>query len=241
MKINSLEIDRMGGVVALEMEPNTPDIPEINEVEVTAYLFDGYGVFTYNDKYYKISYDKLEDAKDDEQVRMTINEYRYGNRLVGYDDWEITVDDMAICFGEIEACEYSEYVSYIIDGLIYNASNLNVEDGEREVLSPSDLAVSLREMEKNPPKYLHFYQDRDDLVEALDGEIYPVYDENKRDDENQGWICDVLLEDLLKLEEQGVIRPDKDAELNEPYLVSEEHRTALLATRFEAIIFLKDK
>ena len=240
MKINSFEIDRMGGVVTCEMEPNTPDILEINEVEVITYLFDGYGVFTHNNKYYKISYDKLEDVKDDEQILRTINEYRYGNRPPDA-SWDITVDDMALTFGEVEECEYSEYVSYLIDGLISNASNLTVEDGEREVLSPDYIASKLREIKKTPPKYLYYFTDRDDLVEQFDGEIYPVYDENKRDDENQGWICDVLLEDLLVLEKQGIIKPDPITELNEPLLTSEEHRAKLLATRFEAIIFLKDR
>lgn len=240
MEINAMTIERLGGCTYNPLEPNTPDIPEIDGVEIEAILFDGFGVCHHEGKYYLMSYAKLEDVKDDEQVRRTINEYRYGNRLPN--DFEVTIDDLALTFGEFEECEHSEYVSYLIDGLVSNIEHLIVEDGKREVLSPDECATKLREIEKCPPKYLYYFTDRDDLVEQFDGEIYPVYDQTKRGEKNDGWICDVLLKDLLILEEQGVIRPDKDGmDLNEPYLVSEEHRATLLEARFEAIIFLKEK
>ncbi len=226
----------MGGCIYLPFEPNTPDIPEIDGVVVDAALFDGSGVIAYNGKYYHINYPQQEDVREDEQIRRVINQHRFGYRLP--DHFDITADDLALTFGAIEECEYSEYVSYLIEGLISNASNMSVEDGKRSCLTCDEYISKLQKLESCPPKYLYYFTDRDDLVEQFDGEIYPVYDENKRGDATDGWICDLLLKDLLELEEQGVIRPDKVAELNEPYLVSEEHRAKLLASRFEAIIFI---
>ncbi len=225
MKVNIANIESMGGCVYLPFEPNTADIPELNgDVVVESILFDGYGVFAHNGKYYKISYAKLEDVRDDEQVRITINQHRFGYRLP--DNFDIAVDDLALTFGEVEECEHSEYVSYLIDGLISNLEHLVVEDGIREVLSPDQCATKLREIEKCPPKYLYYFTDLNDLGEQFDGKIFSVCDITGE------CICDVLECDLAELEQHGII--DDNA-----ILTSEEHRAILLATRFEAIIFLK--
>lgn len=226
MNINAESIEQLGGLTTLEMELNTPELPEVDEKTVTTYLFDGYGVFSCNDSYYTISYQQLDKVWGNEQVRRHINMHRYGNRLPN--DFEVTIDDLAICFGEVESCEYSEYVSYIIDGLIENATRMLVEDGVREVLSVNDYSQKLREIEKTPPKHLYLLKDLNDLGEQFDGEIYSVSDEMGEH------ICDVLQEDLIDLEKQGIIN-------NQGILTSEEHRAKLLSTRFEAIIFLKTK
>ncbi|MFI3294090.1 MAG: hypothetical protein SNI70_11320 [Rikenellaceae bacterium] len=231
MEINAKMIDEMGGLVLWQMEPNTPNFPEINEIEIDTYLFDGYGVATHNNRHYKLSYKRLEEVADDEQVHREVNAYRYGNRES--DDLEITIDDMVMTYGEFEECERSEYVSYLIEGLISNASNMSVEDGKRRCLSCDDYITQLKELESCPPKYLCYFTDDDDLVEQFDGEIYPVYDFNG------DYLCDVLTADLLNLVEEGFIKPTHElSDLNETILTSIEQRDKVLAARFEAIIFL---
>ena len=235
MKINARDIEAMGGCIWQPLEPNTPDLPEINDIEVDAVLFDGVGVFQHENKYYKISYAKLDDVRDDEQVSRTINEYRYGNRLP--DDYlEITPDDLALTFGEIEECEQSEYVSYLVDGLVSNANNLNVEDGQRDVLSLDEYCQKLREIEKSPSKYLYLFKDREDLVEQFDGKIYCIHDENCN------YLCDLLEEDMLHFVDKGILVPAYgDDDINETKLSSPNHKAEVLSARFEAIIFLKGR
>ncbi|MFR9546008.1 MAG: hypothetical protein SNJ29_10580 [Rikenellaceae bacterium] len=233
MEINAKMIDEMGGLVLWQMEPNTPNIPEINEIEIDTYLFDGYGVATHNNKYYKLSYQRLEEIADDEQVNREVNAYRYGNREP--DDLEITIDDMAMTYGEFEECEHLEYVSYLIEGLISNANKMSIEDGVRTCLSCDDYISQLREVERCPPKHLYLFRDHGELVEQFDGEIYPVYDFNGE------YLCDVLTADLLSLAQGGFIKPTHELSgLNETILTSIEHRDKVLASRFEAIIFIND-
>lgn len=230
MIINARDIESMGGLVTWGIEPNTPNIPEINEIEMETYLFDGHGVFEHDGKYYKLSYPKLEEAKGDSEMIGSINEYRYANQRSS--DLEITVDDIAMTFGMIEVAEHSEYVSLIVDGLIDNIGRMIVEAD----LSPTEYEQKLKAVEKTPPKYLYLYRDYDELVEELDGKIYPVKDIDGE------YLCDVLLDDLLILEQDGVVREvDELSGLNETILTSSENRAKLLATRFEAILFNKRK
>ncbi|MFR9545935.1 MAG: hypothetical protein SNJ29_10205 [Rikenellaceae bacterium] len=227
MKVNIAEIGCMGGCVHLPFEPNTPDIPELDGgVVVESMLFDGVGVCEYNDKYYVIKYPKLEEVEGDEQVRRTVNQHRYGYRLP--DNFDIGVDDMALTFGNIEECEHSEYVSYLVEGLINHVNKMMVEDGEREVLSINDYSTRLREIEKCPPKYLYLFAKLKDFSEEFEGKVFSV------SDDRDNHICDVLQDDLAELENQGIID-------NNATLTSEEHRAILLATRFEVIVFLKEK
>lgn len=235
MKINARDIESMGGCIWQPLEPNTPELPELDDIEIDAVLFDGIGLFQHENKYYKISYAKLEEVKGDEQVSRAINEYRYGNRLP--DDYlEITPDDLALTFGEIEECERLEYVSYLIDGLVSNAEKLNIEDGERDVLSIDKYCEKLREIEKSPPKYLYLFKDREELVEQFDGKIYCIHDE-KGD-----YLCDLLEDDMLNFVDKGTLIPAHgDDDINETKLSSPKHKVEVLATRFEAIIFLKGR
>ena len=230
MIINAMAIESLGGLIYNPLEPNTPDIPEIDGVEVGAILFNGHGVFRHEDKYYKLTYQKLEDIEGKDQTLRAINQHRYGYRLP--DDFEITVDDMAVTFGETEEIEYSEYVSCIVEGLIDNSGRMIVEGD----LTPFEYEQKLRAIEKSPPKYLHIYTDFEELVEELDGKIYPVYDENKKE------LCDVLLEDLIELETSGDIRARlNDDDLNDVVISAVGNKEKVLATRFEAILFNKRK
>lgn len=234
MKINAKDIESLGGLVTWGIKPNTPNIPEIDEIDMETYLFDGHGVFEYNNKYYKISYPKLEETQGSEEMVDTINEYRYANQRSC--DFEITVDDVAITFGMIEVTKHSEYVSFIVDGLIDNIGRMIVEDGENEVLSAAEYEAKLRMIEKSPPKYLYLYQNYNELVEEFDGKIYSVKDENGEH------LCDVLEEDLVELEGAGVIRPThNDDDLNDVIITAADKREKVLATRFEAILFIKRK
>lgn len=193
MNINAKHIEEMGGLVSLEMELNTPYLPEFDEKEVTAYLFDAFGVARYEDKYLFLVYPGLGNARMDEQIRRTINRDRYGNRLP--DNFKITVDDLAMCFAEVEEITHEEYVNQLMRGMItYSPSRLLPRR-----LSGEKLREQIRRIIMNPPKHLYIFKDDSEFLKELDGKIYAI------SDLHGDVICDVLEEDMTVLEDQDVI------------------------------------
>ena len=193
MNINAKHIEEMGGLTSLEMELNTPDLPEFDGKEVTAYLFDAFGVARYEDKYLFLVYPGLGNARMDEQIRRTINRDRYGNRLP--DNFKITVDDLAMCFAEVEEITHEEYVNQLMRGMItYSPSRLLPRR-----LSGEKLREQIRRIIMNPPKHLYIFKDDSDFLKELDGKIYAI------SDLHGDVICDVLEEDMTVLEDQDVI------------------------------------
>lgn len=193
MNINSKHIEELGGLTSLEMELNTPDLPEFDEKQVTAYLFDAFGVARYEDKYLFLVYPGLGNAKMDEQISRTINRDRYGNRLP--DNFKITVDDLAMCFAEIEEITHEEYVNQLMRGMItYSPSRLLPRK-----LSGEKLREQTRRIIMNPPKHLYIFKDDSEFLKELDGKIYAI--SNLYGDV----ICDVLEDDMTALEDQDII------------------------------------
>ena len=193
MNINSKHIEELGGLVSLKMELNTPDLPEFDEKQVTAYLFDSFGVARYEDKYLFLVYPGLGNAKMDEQIRRTINRDRYGNRLP--DNFKITVDDLAMCFAEVEEITQHEYVNQLMRGMItYSPSRLLPRR-----LSGEKLREQTRKIIMNPPKHLYIFKDDSEFLKELDGKIYAI------SNLNGDVICDVLEDDMTALEDQDVI------------------------------------
>jgi hypothetical protein len=193
MNINAKHIEEMGGLTSLEMELNTPDLPEFDGKEVTAYLFDAFGVARYEDKYLFLVYPGLGNARMDEQIRRTINRDRYGNRLP--DNFKITVDDLAMCFAEVEEITHEEYVNQLMRGMItYSPSRLLPRR-----LSGEKLREQIRRIIMNPPKHLYIFKDDSEFLKELDGKIYAI------SDLHGDVICDVLEEDMTVLEDQDVI------------------------------------
>lgn len=193
MNINAKHIEEMGGLTSLEMELNTPDLPEFDGKEVTAYLFDAFGVARYEDKYLFLVYPGLGNARMDEQIRRTINRDRYGNRLP--DNFKITVDDLAMCFAEVEEITQHEYVNQLMRGMItYSPSRLLPRR-----LSGEKLREQTHKIIMNPPKHLYIFKDDSEFLKELDGKIYAI------SDRHGDVICDVLEEDMTALEDQDVI------------------------------------
>ena len=193
MNINAKHIEEMGGLVSLEMELSTPDLSEFDGKEVTAYLFDAFGVARYEDKHLFLVYPGLGNAKMDEQIRRTINQKRYGNRLP--DNFKITVDDLAMCFAEVEEITQHEYVNQLMRGMItYSPSRLLPRK-----LSGEKLREQTRRIIMNPPKHLYIFKDDSEFLKELDGKIYAI------SDLHGDVICDVLEEDMTALEDQDVI------------------------------------
>lgn len=193
MNINAKHIEEMGGLVSLKMELNTSDLPEFDEKQVTAYLFDSLGVARYEDKYLFLVYPGLGDAKMDEQIRRTINRDRYGNRLP--DNFKITVDDLAMCFAEVEEITHEEYVNQLMRGMItYSPSRLLPRR-----LSGEKLREQIRRIIMSPPKHLYIFKDDSEFLKELDGKIYAI------SDLHGDVICDVLEEDMTALEDQDII------------------------------------
>lgn len=193
MNINAKHIEELGGLLSIKMELNAPDLPEFDEKEVTAYLFDSFGVARYEDKYLFLTYPGLGNAKMDEQIRRTINQKRYGNRLP--DNFKVTVDDLAMCFAEVEEITHYEYVNQLMRGMItYSPTRLLPRK-----LSGEKLREQTRRIIMNPPKHLYIFKDDNEFLKELDGKIYAISD--LRGDV----ICDVLEEDMAALDEQDII------------------------------------
>lgn len=193
MNINAKHIEELGGLLSIKMELNAPDLPEFDEKEVTAYLFDSFGVAQCEDKYLFLTYPGLGNAKMDEQIRRTINQKRYGNRLP--DNFKVTVDDLAMCFAEVEEITHYEYVNQLMRGMItYSPTRLLPRK-----LSGEKLREQIRRIIMNPPKHLYIFKDDNEFLKELDGKIYAISD--LRGDV----ICDVLEEDMTALEEQDII------------------------------------
>nr|DAE55301.1 MAG TPA: hypothetical protein [Caudoviricetes sp.] len=193
MNINSKHIEELGGLVSLKMELNTPDLPEFDEKEVTAYLFDAFGVARCEDKYLFLKYPGLGNAKMDEQIRRTINRDRYGYRLP--DKFKITVDDLAICFAEVEEITLNEYVNQLMKGMVtYSPTRMLPRRLSGERLREQTMRIIM-----NPPKHLYIFKDDSEFLKELDGKIYAI------SDLNGNVICDVLEEDMTALEDQDII------------------------------------
>lgn len=193
MNINAKHIEELGGLLSIKMELNAPDLPEFDEKEVTAYLFDSFGVARCEDKYLFLTYPGLGNAKMDEQIRRTINQKRYGNRLP--DNFKVTVDDLAMCFAEVEEITHYEYVNQLMRGMItYSPTRLLPRK-----LSGEKLREQTRRIIMNPPKHLYIFKDDNEFLKELDGKIYAISD--LRGDV----ICDVLEEDMAALDEQDII------------------------------------
>ncbi len=193
MNINAKHIEELGGILSIKMELNTPNLPEFDEKEVTAYLFDSFGVARYEDKYLFLTYPGLGNAKMDEQTRRTINQKRYGNRLP--DNFKVTVDDLAMCFAEVEEITHNEYVNQLMKGMItYSPTRLLPRK-----LSGEKLREQTRRIIMNPPKHLYIFKDDNEFLKELDGKIYAI------SDLHGDVICDVLEEDMAALDEQDII------------------------------------
>lgn len=193
MNINAKHIEELGGILSIKMELNTPNLPEFDEKEVTAYLFDSFGVARYDDKYLFLTYPGLGNAKMDEQIRRTINQKCYGNRLP--DNFKVTVDDLAMCFAEVEEVTHNEYVNQLMKGMItYSPTRLLPRK-----LSGEKLREQTRRIIMNPPKHLYIFKGDNEFLKELDGKIYAI------SDLHGDVICDVLEEDMAALDEQDII------------------------------------
>lgn len=193
MNINAKHIEALGGLMSLEMELNTPDLPEFDEKKVTAYLFDAFGVARHEDKYLFLVYPGLGNAMEDEQIRRTINQNRFGNRLP--DDFKITIDDLAMCFAEVEEINHEEYVRQLMKGIFTNSKSLFKGTGmTAEKFREHNLRIIM-----TPCKNLYIYKDDREFLKELDGKVYAI------SNLNGDIICDVLKEDMIMLEDQGLI------------------------------------
>lgn len=224
MKIHAQQLESFGVLICQEIEPNTPNIPEIDEVEVAMYLFDGEGVFEHNGKHYYAHYPLLQDCIDDSQIRSYINNYRFGGRLA--DEDPITIDDLCICYGEFEECTEKEFAKYFFENLEKALSKAEITPDSIKRFNHIKKGVL-----ENPPKNLYVFKDVQTFLEALDGKVYATYDCDGIE------LCDVLEEDLISLEEQNVLHdPYGENDLNDMRLTSPDKRDFLESQRVEIII-----
>ena len=193
MNINAKRIEELGGLVSLTMELNTPDFPEVNEKEVTAYLFDGFGVAECEGRYLFLTYPGVGNAMLDEQMRRTINQNRYGNRLP--DDFKITVDDLAMCFSEVEEITHEEYVRQLMKGIFSNSKSLF----KGTKMTPDKFREHNLRIIMAPCKHLYIFKAHDEFMKELDGKVYAV------SDKNGDFICDLLEDDMVTLDDQDII------------------------------------
>ena len=193
MNINAKRIEELGGLVSLTMELNTPDFPEIDEKEITAYLFDGFGVAQCEGRYLFLTYPGIGNAMPDEQMRRTINQNRYGNRLP--DDFKITVDDLAMCFAEVEEINHEEYVRQLMKGIFSNSKSLF----KGTKMTPDKFREHNLRIIMAPCKHLFIFKEHDEFMKELDGKVYAV------SDKNGDFICDLLEEDMVTLDDQDII------------------------------------
>lgn len=195
MKIHAQQLDKAGILYCQEIEPNTPDLLEIDGATVIAYMFDGEGFIEHNGGYYHMEYPLLTSAKNDGQIRTHINRQRFGGRLP--DEDVITIDDLAICFGEITECSYEDF---IVDFF----SNLTTALKRHSAYPENDKHINklLTELICKPPKHLYLMMDKDDIIDhyKLDGEIYAIGAEKFNE-----YHCDVLEQDILDLIEHKVV------------------------------------
>lgn len=219
MNINAKHIEELGGLTILEMELNTPDIPEIDEKEVTAYLFDGVGLVQCDGLYVELTYPMLYDSKSDVQVRRTINQERYGNRLP--DNFKMTIDDLAICYGEAEIIEHKDYVSTLTTGLFATMGKWAKKADD----DPTQLNQKLLAIAGDPCKHFYILKNQKEFLKELDGKVYAIMDSK------ENVICDVLEEDMVTLEEQGIV--------SDGYIVSEDSIEYVRSQRVEIIILNK--
>lgn len=193
MNINAKHIEELGGLMSLEIEPNAPDIPEIDGKEVTAYLFDGYGVAKHEDMYLFLTYPGIGNAMVDEQIRRTINQYRFGNRLP--DNFKVTYDDLAMCYATFEEINHEEYIRQLMKGIFTNSKSLFKGTGmTAEKFREHNLSIVM-----SPCKHLYIFKDDREFLKELDGKIYAILDLSGN------VISDVMEEDMITLEEQGII------------------------------------
>lgn len=197
MNINAKYIEALGGLMSLEMELNTPDLPEFDEKKVTAYLFDAFGVARYEDKYLFLEYPGIGNAMVDEQIRRTINQNCYGNRLP--DNFKVTFDDLAMCFAEVEEINHEEYVRQLMKGIFTNSKSMF----KGTKMTADIFREHVFRIVKSPCKHLYIFKDDREFLKELDGKIYAI------SDLNGNIICDVLEDDMITLEEQDVISDGK--------------------------------
>lgn len=197
MNINAKHIEALGGLMSLEMELNTPDLPEFDEKKVITYLFDTFGVARHEDKYLFLEYPGLGNAMVDEQIWRTINRNRYGNRLP--DNFKVTIDDLAMCFAEVEDINHEEYVRQLLKGIFTNSKSLF----KGTKMTADIFREHVLRIIKSPCKHLYIFKDDSVFMKELDGKIYAI------SDLNGNVICDVLEDDMITLEEQDVISDGK--------------------------------
>lgn len=193
MNINAKHIEALGGLMSLEMELNTLDLPQVDEKKVTAYLFDTFGVARHEDMYLFLTYPGIGNAMMDEQIRRTVNQNRYGNRLP--DNFKVTFDDLAICFAEVEEINHEEYVRQLIKGIFTNSKSLF----KGTKMTAEIFREHILRIIKSPCKHLYIFKNDREFLKELDGKIYAI------SDLNGNFICDVLEEDLITLEDHDVI------------------------------------
>lgn len=197
MNINAKHIEALGGLMSLEMELNTPDLPEFDEKKVTAYLFDSFGVAQHEEKYLFLVYPGIGNAMVDEQIRRTINQERFGNRLP--DNFKVTIDDLAMCFAEVEEINHEEYVRQLMKGIFTNSKSLF----KGTKMTAEIFREHVFGIVKSPCKHLYIFKDDREFLKELDGKIYAI------SDLNGNVICDVLEDDMLNLEKQDAVSDGK--------------------------------
>lgn len=193
MNINAKRIEELGGLASLTMELNTPDFPEVDGKEITAYLFDGFGVAQCQERYLFLTYPGIGNSMLDEQMRRTINQNRYGNRLP--EDFKVTVDDLAMCFAEIEEINHEEYVRQLMKGIFSNSKSLF----KGTKMTPKKSREHNLKIIMSPCKNLFIFKEHDEFMKELDGKVYAVTDKNGN------VICDLLEEDMITLDDQDLI------------------------------------
>ncbi|CDN32556.1 hypothetical protein BN938_2486 [Mucinivorans hirudinis] len=193
MNINAKRIEELGGLVSLTMELNTPDFPEVDEKEITAYLFDGFGIAQCEGRYLFLTYPGVGNAMLDEQMRRTINQNRYGNRLP--DDFKITVDDLAMCFAEVEEINHEEYVRQLMKGIFSNSKSLF----KGTKMTPDKFREYNLRIIMAPCKHLFIFKEHNEFMKELDGKVYAVTDKNGN------VICDILEADMVTFDDQDII------------------------------------
>lgn len=214
MKLNFNQLESSRTLMYADILLNAPDIPELDDLEIQFCLFPTFGLAHHSDKYIQLDYPSISEVDEDEQMRRTINRNLFGNRLP--DDFEVTLDDVAVCFGVASPISESFYNAQLIQGL-KNTADAIVE-GTSVSLDKFQQVLS----DKTTPlcKHLHIYRDHADLVQSLDGKVYAVKDTN-------GIIlCDLLEEDLFLPEKAGKI--DDNARLTDT-----KHKDFILSQRIE--------
>ena len=115
----------------------------------------------------------------------------------------MTIDDLAICYGEVEEIDYNDYLSILTTGLFTTMGRW----AKGSYRSSSELNQKLLSIVRVPCKHLYILKGQDEFLKELDGKVYGITDVNGMT------ICDVLEEEMLFLDDQDII---SDGQLTTP-------------------------